>query len=196
LTDPPHAAAVAYGSCWRECRPRTASPLLYQGYLYVLDERDGLVSCYEARTGKKIYRRRVPGERGFVSSPWVQDGKLLCPDESGTTHIIKAGRGFRVLGANAVDAQCWSSPAAQSLCGRSITSIASRIRAGGNNPRGARDFAKRVLDAHPVVVLPVIKVFRIDLGGTRSRAEGDRGQMRTACRVIKPDVAAIRPAIR
>ena len=37
--------------------PGMASPLLYDGHLYVLDQRGGLLSCYDAKTGKQVYRR-------------------------------------------------------------------------------------------------------------------------------------------
>jgi outer membrane protein assembly factor BamB len=90
--------------------PSTPSPLLYDGLLYVLEERGGLVSCYDAKTGKQVYKERVPGARGFTASPLACEGKVFCLDDSGTTHVIQAGPAFKVLGANAVEGMCWSSP--------------------------------------------------------------------------------------
>jgi outer membrane protein assembly factor BamB len=91
--------------------PATPSPLLYDGYLYVLEDRGGVVSCYEAKTGKQVYKERLPRARGFTSSPWAYDGKLFCLDDGGTTHVVKAGPEFKVLGRNTVDGMCWSSTA-------------------------------------------------------------------------------------
>jgi outer membrane protein assembly factor BamB len=34
----------------------TPSPLLYSGYLYVLEDRGGIVTCYDAKTGDKLYK--------------------------------------------------------------------------------------------------------------------------------------------
>ena len=41
--------------------PSMSTPLLYDGYLYILDQRAGLLNCLEAKSGKKVYsepRRR------------------------------------------------------------------------------------------------------------------------------------------
>jgi outer membrane protein assembly factor BamB len=91
--------------------PSTSSPLLYEGYLYVLEDRGGLINCYDAKTGKQVYKERVPRARGFTSSPLACDGKIFCLDDGGTTHVLKAGPEFKVLGKNGVDDLCWSTPA-------------------------------------------------------------------------------------
>jgi outer membrane protein assembly factor BamB len=91
--------------------PATPSPLVYQGHLYVLDDRNGVVSCYDAKTGKQVYRQRLPRARGFTSSPWAAGGKVFCLDDAGTTHVLRAGPKFEVLGRNTIEEMCWSSPA-------------------------------------------------------------------------------------
>lgn len=91
--------------------PSTASPVLYAGYLYILEERGGLLNCYDAKTGKKIYKERLPGARGFTSSPWVSGGKIYCLDDGGTTHVVLAGPQFKVLSKNPIAETCWSTPA-------------------------------------------------------------------------------------
>jgi outer membrane protein assembly factor BamB len=102
------------GVAWLQSQagPQTASPVLYDGHIYVLDERGGFVSCYDAQTGKQAYRERLPGARGFTSSPWAGDGKVFCLDDGGAAYVIQAGTTFKVLGKNSVDEMCWSSPAA------------------------------------------------------------------------------------
>jgi outer membrane protein assembly factor BamB len=92
--------------------PQTASPLLYKAYLYVLDERGGTVSCYEAKSGKPAYKERLEGARSFTSSPWASDGKVYCLDDGGTTHVIEAGPPFKPLGKNSLGEMAWASPAA------------------------------------------------------------------------------------
>jgi outer membrane protein assembly factor BamB len=91
--------------------PATSSPLAYEGYLYVLEDRGGLVSCYDAKTGKQEYKERIPEARGFTASPWASGGKVFCLDDAGTTHVLKAGPAFEVLGANKLGDMAWSSPA-------------------------------------------------------------------------------------
>jgi outer membrane protein assembly factor BamB len=91
--------------------PSTPSPLLYDGFLYVLEDRNGIVSCYDAKTGKQAYKERIPSARGFTSSPWAYGGKVFCLDDAGTTHVLKAGAEFEVLATNKLGEMAWSSPA-------------------------------------------------------------------------------------
>jgi outer membrane protein assembly factor BamB len=79
--------------------------------LYVLEDRNGLVACYDAATGKEVYKERIPGARNFTASPWAYGGRVFCLDDAGTTHVIKAGPEFEVLGANRLGEMTWSCPA-------------------------------------------------------------------------------------
>ena len=90
-----------------------ASPLLYQGLLYILEQRGGMVSCYDAKTGEPAYyRKRIQEAKGFTSSPWAADGKIFCLDAGGQTFVLKAGAEFAVVGQNNLDEEmCWSTPA-------------------------------------------------------------------------------------
>jgi outer membrane protein assembly factor BamB len=101
------------GIAWYQAKagPQTASPLLYQGRLYVLDERGGFLSCYDAKTGEQAYKERLRGARGFTSSPWACDGKVYCLDDAGTTYVVQSGPAFKLLGKNVIDEMCWSTPA-------------------------------------------------------------------------------------
>jgi hypothetical protein len=89
----------------------TPSPLLYSGYLYVLEDRGGIVTCYGAKTGEKQYKERIPGARGFTASPIAYGGKIFCLDEDGTTWVLQAGKNFKVIGENKLSEMAWSSPA-------------------------------------------------------------------------------------
>lgn len=101
------------GVAWTVDRagPPMASPLLYRGNLYVLDQRGGVLNCYDAQTGKQHYKKRIDGAKGFTSSPWAADGKVFCLDESGQTFVIEAGSELKVLGTNKLDDMFWSSAA-------------------------------------------------------------------------------------
>ena len=85
------------------------SPVLYEGKIYIIDRR-GSIQCFEAATGDVVYpRTKVPEAAAFWASPWVYDGKLFCPDEKGTTHVIKTGAEFEVLSTQTIDDKFWSS---------------------------------------------------------------------------------------
>ncbi|MBL8867153.1 MAG: hypothetical protein JNK93_16480, partial [Planctomycetia bacterium] len=63
--------------------------------------------------GKAAYtKERISNAGAFWSSPWAYDGKIFCMDETGTTHVIKAGPTFDVIGTNKLGRDVyWSSPA-------------------------------------------------------------------------------------
>ena len=89
-----------------------ASPLLYQGYLYILERRGGQVSCYDAQTGKPAYlKERLPSARGFWASPWAADGKIFCLDDDGQTFVLQARPAFKLLGKNQLKDRFWATPA-------------------------------------------------------------------------------------
>lgn len=92
--------------------PATASPLLYKDLLYILEERGGILACYDAKTGKQHYKERINGARGFTSSPWIADEKVYCLDDTGTTYVVQAGTEFKLIGSNALGGMCWATPAA------------------------------------------------------------------------------------
>jgi outer membrane protein assembly factor BamB len=91
--------------------PPMASPLLYEGCLYVLEQRGGILACYDAETGKQHYKQRIEGARGFTSSPWAYGGKVFCLDEAGTTFVIEPGAEYKLAATNKLDEMFWSSPA-------------------------------------------------------------------------------------
>jgi hypothetical protein len=93
--------------------PSAPSPLVYKGYVYILSQSGGMVTCYDAKTGKAAYtRERIPQAKSFWASPWAYDGKVFCLDEDGVTHVLKAGPEFEVIGKNALEREMyWSSPA-------------------------------------------------------------------------------------
>ncbi len=91
--------------------PPMASPLVYRDCLYVLDQRGGIVGCYDAKTGQQHYRQRIEGAKGFTSSPWAYDGQIFCLDETGQTFVLAAGAEFKLLATNKLDDSFWSSVA-------------------------------------------------------------------------------------
>ena len=98
--------------CQKQGGPYNPSPIVYGDYLYVLYDR-GLLSCYDAKTGKEIYgqQRIAAGATAFTASPWANDGKLFCLSEDGDTFVIQAGPEFKVLGTNALNEMCMATPA-------------------------------------------------------------------------------------
>ncbi len=93
--------------------PYNPSPLFYEGRVYVLYDR-GLVSCFEAHTGKVLYdRTKLPDGLAFTSSPWGTGGRVFCLNEDGVCFVLRAGDPFELLHTNrlAADDMCMATPA-------------------------------------------------------------------------------------
>ena len=87
------------------------TPLVYGDYLYSCRD-NGVLSCYEARTGKLMYRERLgQGAAGFSASPVAADGKLYFSSEMGDIYVVRAGPDFETLAVNSVDEVVMATPA-------------------------------------------------------------------------------------
>lgn len=86
------------------------TPVVDGEYLYVLLDR-GFLSCYEAKTGKEVYRNKRLGGGAFTASPWAYGGKVFCLSEDGETFVVRAGKEFKVLGRNPLEEMALASPA-------------------------------------------------------------------------------------
>ena len=100
---------------WKQSRgaPYVCSPIVYRGYLYLLNET-GIVTCLKARTGELQYRQRLGGK--FYSSPVAAENRLYLTDELGVTWVIGAGDSFQVLAKNRLATGCLASPAISAGC--------------------------------------------------------------------------------
>jgi outer membrane protein assembly factor BamB len=90
--------------------PYMPTPIVYGDFLYVCSN-SGLVSCYESRTGKRIYRERLGSDGSYTASPVAADGRLYFTSEEGKTHVVKAGPKFEVLAVNRLGDACLATPA-------------------------------------------------------------------------------------
>jgi len=89
-----------------------ATPLYYEGLLYVLRD-NGVLSAYEAETGERIYQKRVgDGRTGFTASPIIAGGKLYISSELGEVYVVRPGRKYKELEKNRVGEALMASPAA------------------------------------------------------------------------------------
>jgi outer membrane protein assembly factor BamB len=87
------------------------TPIAYGDYLYTCRD-NGVLTCYEAKTGKQIYRRRLgSGSTGFTASAVATDGKLYYTSEDGDIYVIKAGVEPDVLAVNSMGEVCMATPA-------------------------------------------------------------------------------------
>ena len=89
----------------------TSSPLVYRGRMYVVND-NGILTVFDARTGKEIYKARAGGAGNtFSASPWAADGKVYLLSEDGHTFVIEAGDTYVELAKNSMDEMSFASPA-------------------------------------------------------------------------------------
>ena len=116
---PAEGATTSDGVAWSTAGSglSMSSPLLYEGLIYIVERRRGMIFCYEAATGEPVYQSvRIPDAGPFWASPWVAGGRIYCMDERGTTHVIRPGKEFEVLQVNKLEDKFWAS---QAISGKS-----------------------------------------------------------------------------
>ncbi len=87
------------------------TPLVYGDYLYSSKD-NGVLYCFEARTGTRVYQQRLgEGTAGFTASPVAGDGKLYYSSEDGDVYVVKAGAKFELLAKNSMGEVCMATPA-------------------------------------------------------------------------------------
>ena len=92
---------------WSQTRGNsyTPSPVIYDNKLYVLTD-NGMVSCYNARTGEPYYHQtRLPKAYNFKSSLVGANGKLYLASENEDVLVLKMGEKFEVLATNTMTDQ-------------------------------------------------------------------------------------------
>jgi outer membrane protein assembly factor BamB len=135
IVSPVHAGGIVYTQIWRKSPihalrlrgkgeapepvwvsetpgPQESSLLYYRDHLYALLD-NGVLVCYEATSGKELYRERL-GLGDCNASPAAADGRIYLSNNRGQTFVVEAGPRFRVLATNELEERITASPA---LCG-------------------------------------------------------------------------------
>jgi outer membrane protein assembly factor BamB len=87
------------------------TPLVYGDNLYTCRD-NGVLTCYRARTGERLWQERLgSGSTGFTSSPVAADGKLYFTSEEGDVYVLRAGDRFEQLAKNALGEVTMATPA-------------------------------------------------------------------------------------
>jgi outer membrane protein assembly factor BamB len=79
--------------------------------LYVLGNQ-GILDCYELRSGTEVYRQRIAHQGGgFSASPVASDGRIYLPSEDGDIFVVRAGKESAVLATNPMGERVMATPA-------------------------------------------------------------------------------------
>lgn len=86
------------------------SPFVYGDELYVCRD-NGVITCWDAKTGAQHYRHRLSAGVGYSSSGVAADGKLFYASEEGDVHVVKAGTEYELLHINEMGETVMATPA-------------------------------------------------------------------------------------
>ena len=98
---------------WKATRglPYVCSPVYYRDCLYTV-KNGGLVSCYDAKTGKPNYQdERLNAGGDYYASLVAADGRIYAVSQQGVVVILEAGAQLKVLARNELDEQVMATPA-------------------------------------------------------------------------------------
>jgi outer membrane protein assembly factor BamB len=93
--------------------PYVPSPILYDGNLYILRSNNGILSAFDAKTGKPHYPapQRLTGVPNVFASPVGAAGRIYFAGREGTTVVIRNSPTLEVLATNVLDDGFDASPA-------------------------------------------------------------------------------------
>jgi len=96
----------------KEATPYVPSPLLYGDKLYVCSVNQGVVSCYNARTGEPYFlKEKFEQINGIYASGTGAAGRVYFAGRNGVTYVLKHSEKFEVLAVNKLDDKFECSPA-------------------------------------------------------------------------------------
>ena len=87
-----------------------STPVVYGDYLY-LGSSSGILRCFNAKTGEKVYEKRLGSGASMIASLVAGDGKIYCASENGSVYVVTAGPEFEIQSRNAMGQPCFASPA-------------------------------------------------------------------------------------
>ena len=92
--------------------PYVSSPVLYGDLLYFFSNRNAVLSCFDAKSGRAHYQeKRLEALTGAYASPVGAAGKVYLVGQNGVTLVIKNADQFEVLATNKLDDGIDASPA-------------------------------------------------------------------------------------
>lgn len=84
------------------------SPIAHDQWFFMISDLGGFV-CFEAKTGKRLWEKQLGSHHS--ASPVYAAGHLFLTDDDGVTYVLKAGPKFELVSRNALEDECYASPA-------------------------------------------------------------------------------------
>ncbi|MCM2374638.1 outer membrane protein assembly factor BamB family protein [Aporhodopirellula aestuarii] len=87
-----------------------STPVVSGDYLY-LGNSNGVVRCFHAKTGEKMFEKRLGKDAGIIASLVAVDGNVLCASENATVYVLATGPEYELVAENPVGEPCFATPA-------------------------------------------------------------------------------------
>jgi len=93
--------------------PFVPSAIIVGEYLYMINDMQSIITCFEAETGRVMFQGRLGEARreGFSASPVTVDGEVFFTNDQGRTFVLRAGPEFELLHVNELGERTLASPA-------------------------------------------------------------------------------------
>ncbi|MDX1964281.1 MAG: PQQ-binding-like beta-propeller repeat protein [Pirellulales bacterium] len=89
--------------------PDMPTPLSVGGKLYILN--DNIVRCFNAATGKELYKQRLQQLQNVAASPVAVGNLVLIVDEAGNAELLSQSEKYERVGGGKLADMFWSTPA-------------------------------------------------------------------------------------
>ncbi|HEX4955536.1 MAG TPA: PQQ-binding-like beta-propeller repeat protein [Thermoanaerobaculia bacterium] len=87
------------------------TPIVVGEQLYTLGN-GGALTCYEAKTGKELYKQRVgSGRTAFTASPVAAGNRVYLSSEDGDVYVFEAGAAYKSLSVSSMGETIMATPA-------------------------------------------------------------------------------------
>lgn len=100
---------------WKAAKgsPFVPSTLLHDGVLYMVNDMASVATGYDAKTGEVLWQGRLgeAARESFSASPVLVGNKVFFTNDQGDTFVLAAGREFKLLHVNQLNARTLASPA-------------------------------------------------------------------------------------
>jgi outer membrane protein assembly factor BamB len=79
--------------------PHVSSPLFYNNHVYMIRD-GGIISCFQAETGKLLYRGKSGATGAYFASPVAANGMIYIASRNGIVTIIGAEDTLKIISRN------------------------------------------------------------------------------------------------
>jgi outer membrane protein assembly factor BamB len=90
--------------------PYLSTPLLLNDHIYMI-KNGGLVSCFDAASGRLLYREKLGAAGMYFSSPIAANGRIYIASLNGIVTVFEAGDELNKLAQNDLEEKIMATPA-------------------------------------------------------------------------------------